>query len=137
MQNKLQKSHWIGFALLALWLAACYVLRFKLMEDSAWVGICDGDATLLSCQVRKSLGLMIHFRVLAWGALALALVSFIIRPAIGNSIAWLALIFSAPALALYTVTPASFALLIAALRLTRESPSQSPSPSLSQSSSQQ
>lgn len=119
MQNTMQKSHWIAFALLALWLAASYALRFHLMENSAWVGICDGDATLLSCQMRKTLGLMIHFRVLAWSALVLALASFMIRPAIGKTVAWLALVFSAPALALYTVTPAAFALLIAALRLTR------------------
>lgn len=53
--------------LLPLWLAASYGARYGFMEDSQWVGICVDEASRWECQVRSSLGLMIHFQVLGWG----------------------------------------------------------------------
>ena len=58
---------------LAVWLAACYGVRFAFMEDSQWVGVCAESAGLWQCQLRSALGLMIHWRVLAWLALLPAL----------------------------------------------------------------
>ena len=63
---------------LSLWLAACYGVRFGFMEDGQWVGACADDAGLWQCQVRATLGLLIHWRVLAWVALGAAL--FVLVP---------------------------------------------------------
>ncbi len=105
--------------LLSLWLAACYGVRFGFMEDGQWVGACADDAGLWQCQVRATLGLMIHWRVLAWVALSAALLGFLVPGRIGTGLAVLALLFALPALVLYTASLAVFALVIAALRLVR------------------
>lgn len=115
----MRKTPWLPFVLLSIWLATCYGLRYGLMENTHWVNACDGSAQLLACDVRKAMGLMIHFGVLAWSALALALVAWLLRGRVGTRLAWVALAAALPALVLYTATAASFALLIAALRLTR------------------
>lgn len=115
----MRKTPWLIFVLLSIWLAACYGLRYELMENTQWVNVCDGSTQLLACDARKVMGLMIHFGVLAWGALALAITAWLLRGRVGATLAWLALAVALPALVLYTATAASFALLIAALRLTR------------------
>jgi hypothetical protein len=113
------KTTWQLLLSLVIWLAACYTLRFGLMENTHWVNACDGSATLVACEARKTLGLAIHFGVLSTAALLLALGAWAARGPTGNRIAWAALFLALPALVLYTATGASFALLIAALRLTR------------------
>lgn len=107
------------FVLLGIWLAACYGLRFGLMENAHWVEVCDGKSVIAMCDVRAALGRIIHFRVLAWAALICAIPAFFIRGVNGRKLAWLGLFVSAPALVLYTVTPAVFSAVIAALRLVR------------------
>ncbi|PYC14479.1 hypothetical protein DMX02_25625 [Pseudomonas jessenii] len=107
--------------LLPLWLAASYGARYGFMEDGKWVGICVDEASRWECQVRSSLGLMIHFKVLGWTALGAALIGFVVPGRAGWWLAVLALVFGVPALALYNTTLAVFALVIAGLRLVRES----------------
>ncbi|MBF6033856.1 hypothetical protein H8F23_11385 [Pseudomonas sp. P155] len=107
--------------LLPLWLAASYGARYGFMEDGKWVGICVDEASRWECQVRSNLGLMIHFKVLGWTALGAALIGFVLPGRAGWWLAVLALVFGAPALALYNTTLAVFALVIAGLRLVRES----------------
>ena len=109
------------FVLLPLWLAASYGARYGFMEDGKWVGICVEEASRWECQVRSNLGLMIHFKVLGWAALGAALIGFIVPGRAGWWLAVLALVFGLPALALYNTTFAVFALVIAGLRLVRES----------------
>lgn len=109
------------FVLLPLWLAASYGARYGFMEDGKWVGICVEEACRWECQVRSNLGLMIHFKVLGWAALGAALIGFIVPGRAGWWLAVLALVFGVPALALYNTTLAVFALVIAGLRLVRES----------------
>lgn len=104
---------------LFLWLAACYWLRFALMENPAWIGICETEATALACGVRAKVGLVIHWQLLPLLALGLAVPGFFLTGRNGRWLAWAALLFAAPALALYTVTLAVFALLLAGLRLVR------------------
>src|SRR3990167_3030461 len=104
---------------LSLWLAACYGVRFGFMEDGQWVGACADDAGLWQCQVRATLGLLIHWRVLAWVALGAALLGFLLPGRKGSVLAVVALLFALPALVLYTASLAVFALVIAALRLVR------------------
>lgn len=116
---KITGKNLLKIVTLLVWLGACYVLRFQLMEDPRWVNTCDGDAALLACQTRKLLGLVVHFQVLAWCALTLAVLAALIKTNIGARLAWIALFFAVPALALYTATLAAFALVIAALRVTR------------------
>ncbi len=106
--------------LLGAWLAACYGVRYGVMENAHWVEVCDGKNIVAMCDVRATLGRMIHFRVLAWAALACAIPAFFIEGVIGRRLAWLGLFVTAPALVLYTVTPAVFSGLISALRLVRE-----------------
>lgn len=117
--------HFPLFALLLilpLWLAASYGVRFALMEDTQWVGLCVDEAARWECQVRASLGLLIHFRVIAWSALALAVIAFVAPGRIGRGLAVLALLFGLPALVLYSASLAVFAVVIAALRLVRAKP---------------
>lgn len=106
--------------LLTAWLAACYGIRFGLMENAHWVEVCDGKRAIAMCDVRAALGLIIHFRILSWAALICTIPAFFIRGAHGRKLAWLGLFVTAPALVLYTVTPAVFAALIASLRLVRD-----------------
>ena len=107
------------FLVLPLWLAASYGVRFVLMEDSQWVGLCVEQATRWECQVRAGLGYLIHFRVIAWAALVLALLGFVAPGRAGRVLAGLALLCGIPALVLYSASLAVFALVLAGLRLVR------------------
>jgi len=107
--------------LLPLWLAASYGARYGFMEDGKWVGICVDEASRWECLVRSNLGLMIHFKVLGWTAMGAALIGFVLPGRAGWWLAVLALTVGVPALALYNTTLAVFALVIAGLRLVRES----------------
>ncbi|MHA3738285.1 hypothetical protein ACXR0M_21785 [Pseudomonas sp. Eth.TT006] len=107
--------------LLPLWLAASYGARYGFMEDGQWVGICVDEASRWECAVRSNLGLLIHFKVLGWTALGAALLGFVVPGRAGWWLAVLGLVFGLPALALYNTTLAVFALVIAGLRLVRES----------------
>ncbi|MEI4519883.1 hypothetical protein [Pseudomonas sp. CCNWLW23] len=107
--------------LLPLWLAASYAARYGFMEDGQWVGICVDEASRWQCLVRANLGLMIHFKVLGWAAVATAVLAFVVQGRAGWWLAVLALVFGLPALALYNTTLAVFAVVIAGLRLVRES----------------
>ena len=107
--------------LLPLWLAASYAARYGFMEDGQWVGICVDEASRWECVVRSNLGLMIHFRVLGWAAVGAAVLAFVVPGRAGWWLAVLALVFGLPALALYNTTLAVFAVVIAGLRLVRES----------------
>ena len=107
------------FVALAIWLVASYGLRYGLMEDPQWVGTCVAEATRWECQLRANLGLLIHFRVLGWAAIATAAVACFVRGRLGRALAVLALVFGLPALALYNASLAVFAVVIAGLRLVR------------------
>ncbi|MGF6393845.1 hypothetical protein [Pseudomonas plecoglossicida] len=105
---------------LALWLAASYGVRYGLMEDARWVGLCTVPGEYWQCQVRSLLGLGIHFQVLAWAGLGLALLAQVIAGRVGWWLALLALVFGVPALVLYTASIAVFAVVLAGLRLVRQ-----------------
>jgi uncharacterized protein involved in cysteine biosynthesis len=105
--------------LIALCLAGSYGLRFVLMEDARWVGLCMEQTPRWECQLRSVLGWLIHFRVIAWLALALALPGFFIARKSGAVLAVLALCCAIAALILYSASLAVFALVLAALRLVR------------------
>lgn len=105
--------------LLSLWLAACYGLRFAFMEDGRWVGICSESAGRWECQLRAGLGLLIHWRVLAWAALVGAVLAFVAPDRLGRGLAVVALLFALPALVLYSASLAVFAVVLAGLRLVR------------------
>ena len=104
---------------LLLWVAACYGVRYGFMEDTRWVGVCTSAQVSWECQLRATLGLMIHFRVLGWAALGLAVLAFVLPRRAGWWLAVLSLVLGLPALALYTVSLAVFALVLAGLRLVR------------------
>ncbi len=106
--------------LLGLWLAASYGVRYGLMEDSQWVGLCTVPAAYWQCEVRSLLGLGIHYQVMAWGGLALALLAQFVAGRSGWWLAVMALVFAVPALVLYTASIAVFALVLAGLRLVRQ-----------------
>ncbi|WP_460418401.1 hypothetical protein [Pseudomonas sp. microsymbiont 2] len=115
---------WPAVALLLflpLWLAASYGVRYGLMEDARWVGLCSVPGEVWQCQARSLLGLGIHFQVIAWGALGLALLCQLVPGRGGWWLAVLALVFGVPALVLYTASIAVFAVVLAGLRLVRRS----------------
>ena len=105
--------------LLPVWLAASYGARYGFMEDAQWVGVCVDEASRWECQVRSSLGLMIHFKVLGWSAVVAAVIGFVLQGRAGWWLGVLALALGFPALALYNTTLAVFAGVIAGLRLVR------------------
>ncbi|MGN8261206.1 hypothetical protein ACLEJW_17995 [Pseudomonas sp. SMSB3] len=104
----------------ALWLAASYGLRYGLMEDARWVGLCGAPGEHWQCQVRAWLGLSIHFQIMAWAGLGLAVLAQFVRGRGGWWLAALALLFGVPALVLYTASIAVFAVVLAGLRLVRQ-----------------
>lgn len=105
---------------LALWLAASYGVRYGLMEDAQWVGLCGVPGEFWQCQLRSLLGLAIHFQVIAWAGLGLALLAQLLAGRAGWILAALALLFGIPALVLYTASIAVFAVVLAGLRLVRQ-----------------
>lgn len=105
--------------LLSSWLAASYGVRFALMEDARWVGLCVEETARWECQARASLGYLIHFRVIAWAALVSAAIAFVLPGKAGKAMAVLALLLGLPALVLYSASLAVFALVLAGLRLVR------------------
>jgi hypothetical protein len=107
------------FIVLPLWLAASYGLRYALMEDAQWVGICADEALRWECQLRSGLGLLIHFRLIAWASLIAAVVAFFWPGSKGWRLAFLAVLLGIPALVLYSASLAVFAVVIAGLRLVR------------------
>jgi hypothetical protein len=118
-QSSNVKTWIVPLALAAIWLALSYVLRYQLMEDARWLDICSGSAGGAWCEVRAALGLTIHWKVLAYLAVLTAVPAFFIKGDNGRRLAWASLVFALPALALYTVTLAVFAALLAALRIVR------------------
>ena len=104
---------------LPVWLAASYGLRYGFMEDPQWVGLCVADAARWECQLRASMGWLIHFRVMGWLALVTSVIAFFVPGGFGRALAMLALLFGFPALALYNASLAVFAVVIAGLRLVR------------------
>ena len=111
----------IGVVLLAAWLGACYALRFTLMEDARWLDVCATTGSWV-CGVRSQLGLIIHWQLLAYAALACALPALLIKGKIGRTLAVLGLFLAAPALVLYTASLGAPALLLSALRWVRAEP---------------
>ncbi|PWB36061.1 hypothetical protein DCO48_01030 [Pseudomonas sp. SDI] len=105
---------------LPLWLAASYAVRYGFMEDPQWVGLCSAQVQQWECGVRSTLGYLIHFRVIAWLALGLALLAFVLPRCAGWAVAVLALVVGIPALVLYTASIAVFAVVLAGLRLVRK-----------------
>lgn len=63
--------------------------------------------------------MVIHYQLLAWAALGFATIAWFVAGSLGRRLAVVSLGFGLPALALYSVTLAVFALLIAGLRLVR------------------
>lgn len=104
---------------LPLWLAASYGLRYSLMEDARWVGICASEALNWECQMRSNLGLMIHFGAIAKAALVTSIIAFCVSGRVGWWLAVFAVLLGIPALVLYSASLAVFAVVIAGLRLVR------------------
>lgn len=98
---------------------ASYGLRYLLMEGDQWVGRCVEDPANLACQVRATLGWMVHLRIIAWIALGCAMLAFVLPGAWGWRLAVPGLLLGLPALALYTASLAVFAVVLALLRLVR------------------
>ncbi|MBJ9975608.1 hypothetical protein IAE35_07385 [Pseudomonas sp. S75] len=105
--------------LVAMGLAASYSVRYGLMEDGQWVGLCAVPTEHWQCQVRATLGLWIHFQWIGWSALTLAVISQFVSGRVGKWLAVLALLAGLPALVLYTASLAVFAVVLAGLRLVR------------------
>lgn len=108
----------LSFAV-ALCLAGSYGLRFNLMESDHWVGHCAVQPEHWACELRATLGWLIHTRWLAWSALLAAGLAFLLPGRGGRLLAVPALLLALPALVLYSASLAVFAVLLALLRLVR------------------
>lgn len=111
---------WLWGLVLLLWVLGCCALRFLFLEDERWLAWCADAPASLACQARAGLGWAIHLRLLAWLALPPALLGFCLAGAPGRWLAGGALVPALAGLVLYAVTPASFATLLALLRLVRD-----------------
>jgi hypothetical protein len=111
---------WFLLALAALLcVAGSYGLRFSLMEADHWVGRCVETPQYWVCELRATLGWLIHTGVLAWSGLLVAVLAFVLPGRGGRLLAVPALLLSLPALVLYSASLAVFAVLLALLRLVR------------------
>lgn len=119
----LYMPRYVPLALVVLATTLCVVisvlLRYQLMEGDHWVGACVAEPEQLACQLRGMLGWLVHFRVLALGALGCALLAFVIPGVWGKRLALPALLLSLPALVLYSASLGACALVLALLRLVR------------------
>jgi hypothetical protein len=104
---------------LILCLVASYGLRYGLMEDQRWVTLCLDGGQQWQCAAREALGLLIHFRVLAWASLLCAALGWLLAGRSGRALAGLGMLLAVPALVLYSATLAAFALVIGGLRWVR------------------
>ena len=102
-----------------LCVALSLVLRYQLMENDRWVGLCVAEPERLGCQLRALLGWLIHFRVLAWAALLCAVLALVLPGVWGKRLAVPALLLGLPALVLYSASLAVFAVVLALLRWVR------------------
>jgi hypothetical protein len=109
----------LALLLAALVLSASLILRTQLMENDRWVGLCVAEPERMGCQLRAMLGWLIHFGVIAYSALVVAVVAFICPGRWGKGLAVLALLIGLPALVLYSASLAVFAVVLALLRLLR------------------
>jgi len=109
----------VSLVFLALWLAVSYGIRYGLMEDVQWVGVCADDALRWQCVVRSNLGLLIHFGVFGWGALVTSLIAFFAPNPWGRALAGVGLLLGMLSLVLYSASLAVFAVVLAGLRLVR------------------
>lgn len=100
-------------------LLGSYALRHGLIENEQWLARCVELPDSPACQLREWLGLLIHFRVLVWGALACAVPAVLLPGAWGWRLAVPGLLLGALGLALYSASLAVFAVVLALLRLVR------------------
>ena len=107
------------FALVAIVLTVSLMLRTQLMEDDRWVGLCVSEPDQWGCQLRATLGWLIHFGYIAYSALAVAVLGFIWRGRLGKVIAGLGLLISVLALVLYSASLGVVAAVLALLRVVR------------------
>lgn len=103
----------------ALCVAGSYGLRFTLIENDRWLGLCVQAPQRWACELRAGLGWLIHVRLLAWSALLAALLAQFFPGRRGWWLAALGLLLGLPALVLYSASLAVFAVVLALLRLVR------------------
>lgn len=113
VRNKLL---WLVLVLLAGLLAGL-VLRYAILENVNQARICQGDPLQMMCRLRSTLGWSIYFQLFGWGALLLALPSWL-TPL--RAMVWPALMMSACGLLLYNTTYAAIALIVALLAALRD-----------------
>ncbi|MFI8479370.1 hypothetical protein ACIGCM_02240 [Pseudomonas sp. NPDC078700] len=106
--------------LVLLSLAACYGLRYGLMEGDEWVGTCADTPELFACGVRSTLGLFIHLGIIAWTAIVFAGLSFVLPGRLGWWMAVPGLLLGLAGLVLYSASISVFAVVIAVLRVVRK-----------------
>lgn len=109
----------IFVVLVLLSLAACYGLRYGLMEGDEWVGICADTPELFACSLRSTLGWMIHLRIIAWAAIVFAGLGFLLAGRVGWWLAVPGLLLGLAGLVLYSASISVFAVVLALLRLVR------------------
>lgn len=109
----------IFVVLVLLSLAACYGLRYGLMEGDEWVGVCADTPELFACSLRSTLGWMIHLRIIAWAAIVFAGLGFLLPGRLGWWLAVPGLLLGLAGLVLYSASISVFAVVLALLRLVR------------------
>ncbi len=106
-------------AAVGAWLALAYFLRFRYIEADGLVAHCVASPTDLVCLFREAMGKAMHFNVLGYASLALAVPAAVLPGRAGWALALLALLAAAAALVFYNAGLGAVAAVLAVLRLAR------------------
>jgi hypothetical protein len=106
-------------AVTAGWLAACYLVRYRYVEVDELVGYCAANAQAVVCAFREIMGKAMHFNVLGYTSLALALLATLLAGRTGRWVGMTALLAAVAALVFYNASLGAPAAVLALLRLAR------------------
>lgn len=104
---------------MAIWLSACYWVRFHYIEVDWLVDYCAANASAFVCEFRAGMGKAMYLNYLGYAAITLALPAFLIKGRVGVALAVLALLASCVALCFNNASLGAPAVLLALIRLAR------------------
>ncbi len=115
-------------ALMVVWFAACYWVRYTYIEVDWLVNHCAAHAQEFVCVFRAEMGEAMYLNYPGYAAIALALPAVFVPGRAGLALAVVGLLAAAVALSFYNASFGAPAAVLALLRLVRDVPSAAPRP---------
>jgi hypothetical protein len=114
------RAYWSGIALAtAAWLAVCFFVRVRYVQAEHLVAYCVDEPRALVCAFREVMGKAMHFNVLGYASLAVALPALLLPGRTGRAVAGAGVLAAAAALVFYNAGLGAPAAVLALLRLAR------------------